>query len=69
MKKNMGNLDRVVRTLGALIIGFLYVTEKIDSFIAYTLILLGVIFLITSIASFCPLYLPLKMNTIDMEKK
>lgn len=63
MKKNMGNADKVVRLLIAFIVIGLYFTNVISGTLAIVLLILAVIFVITSLISFCPLYLPFGINT------
>ncbi len=63
MKKNMGSTDKVIRILIALIIGVLYYTGIISGTIALVLGIFAVIFVLTSLISFCPLYLPLGIST------
>ena len=63
MIKNMGTADRLIRTVLALIVAALYFTGQISGLTAIILGVLAVVFLLTSIISFCPLYLPLKLST------
>jgi hypothetical protein len=63
MKKNMGNMDKVIRLLIALIVVVLYFTNIINGTTAIVLGILAVIFLATSFISFCPLYYPFKIST------
>ena len=63
MKKNMGNADRIIRVLVAAVIAVLYFTNVITGTFAYVLLALGAIFLLTSLAGTCPLYLPFGLNT------
>ena len=63
MKKNMGTIDRAVRTLLALTVIVLYFTGMITGTAAVILGIFAAIFLATSILGFCPLYLPLKLKT------
>ena len=56
MKKNMGTLDRSIRTVIAVIIGILYFTGQISGTPATILIIIAIIFLLTSIISWCPAY-------------
>lgn len=69
MKKNMGNLDRIIRILLALVIGALYFTQTISGTLGLGLLILGGIFVFTSTVSFCPLYLPFGISTCTIEKK
>lgn len=63
MKKNMGTADRIVRILIAIAIAILYFTNVISGIWGIVLLIVGIIFLLTSLVSFCPLYLPFKLNT------
>ena len=63
MTKNMGTLDRVIRTLLALAVGVLYFTNVISGTVAIVLGIVAVIFLVTSFVSWCPAYLPFKLST------
>lgn len=58
MKTNMGTIDRTVRILAAVIIASLYFTNMISGITAILLSVLAGIFILTSLISFCPLYLP-----------
>ena len=59
----MGNTDRGVRIVIALAIAALYYFKVIEGTLAYILLALAVIFLITSFIGVCPLYPPLKIDT------
>lgn len=63
MKKNMGSLDKGIRLAIAIIIVALYFTNIITGTLATILLVVGIIFAVTSFISFCPLYLPLGINT------
>ena len=63
MKKNMGTIDKVIRILVAVAVAILFFTNVITGVIGIVLIALAAIFVITSLISFCPLYLPLGINT------
>lgn len=63
MKKNMGSTDKAIRILIALIIGVLYYSGIISGTTALVLGIFAVIFVLTSLISFCPLYLPLGIST------
>ncbi|SDL35616.1 YgaP family membrane protein [Kriegella aquimaris] len=56
MKKNMGGTDRIVRIILALVVGILYYQKIIDGTLAYVLLALAAVFVVTSFISFCPLY-------------
>ena len=63
MKKNMGSLDKGIRVIAAIVIAILYYFNVITGTLAYVLMALAIIFLITSFVSFCPLYAPFGINT------
>ena len=63
MKKNMGTVDRTIRTLLALGVGVLYYMGKIGGALAIVLGVFAVVFLLTSFVAWCPLYMPLKLST------
>jgi len=67
MKTNMGLVDRIVRVVLALIVGVLFLTGQISGVAAIILGILAVVFLLTSIVSFCPLYLPFGISTKKKE--
>ncbi len=64
MKKNMGAVDRTIRTLLAIIMAILVFTGAVKGVLAYILAILTVIFLVTSLIGFCPLYVPFKISTL-----
>lgn len=63
MKKNMGTIDKAIRILVAVVIAILFFTNVITGVLGIVLLALAVIFVITSLISFCPLYLPFGINT------
>ena len=69
MKKNMGLVDRSIRTVLAVVVAVLYFTNQISGIAAIVLGLFAVVFLLTSFMSFCPLYAPFKLSTIKKSDK
>ena len=63
MKKNMGTTDRIIRTILAIVVAVLYFTKQISGTAAIILGILAIIWLLTSLVSFCPAYWPLKIST------
>lgn len=63
MKPNMGTLDRVMRLAAAAIVITLYFMNVISGTVAIGLLVLAGIFILTSLMSFCPLYLPFGLST------
>ncbi|MEO5911231.1 MAG: DUF2892 domain-containing protein [Pelobium sp.] len=56
MRTNMGIADRLIRVVIALSVLVLYYMEIISGTVAIMGIILSIIFLLTSIISFCPFY-------------
>jgi hypothetical protein len=63
MKKNMGAADKIIRILLAIIVILLYYLNVISGTVAVVLLVLAGIFILTSFISFCPLYVPFRINT------
>ena len=68
MKKNMGTIDKVIRFLIAFVIVVLYYTQVISGVLAIVLLVLSGVMILTSLISFCPMYLPFGINTSKKEK-
>lgn len=67
MKKNMGSTDRIIRIILAIAFGVLYFTNVVTGTLGIVLLVLGIVFLLTSFISFCPLYLPFNISTCKKE--
>ena len=67
--KNMGSIDRIIRVVVAIIIAVLYFTGTISGTVAIVLLILAGIFILTSIVSTCPLYLPFGIKTFKTDKE
>lgn len=67
MKANMGTIDRVMRASLAMLVGILYFTGQLSGTTAIVLGGLAVVFLLTSLLSWCPLYLPFGLSTRKRE--
>jgi hypothetical protein len=61
--QNMGNLDRGIRVALAVVVAVLYFTGNISGVAAIILGVLAAVFVLTSMVSFCPLYLPFGLST------
>lgn len=68
MKKNMGNGDRIVRVILAIVFGVLYFTHSVNATLGLILFIIGIVFLLTSLIGFCPLYLPFGVKTCKAKK-
>ena len=67
MKKNMGTVDKTIRIFVAAIVALLYFTGVITGTWAIVLMVLALVFVITSLISFCPLYSLLGITTRKKE--
>ncbi len=68
MTKNLGNIDRTVRALLAVVLAVLYFTGVISGTMGLVLVILGGIFLATSLISWCPIYAVLGIKTCPANK-
>jgi len=63
MKQNMGKTDRVLRTVLAVIVAVLYFSKQMTDLAAIILGILAIVFLVTSVLGFCPLYVLLGISS------
>ena len=68
MKANMGNADKFIRIILAILFSVLYFTKTVTGTMGIVMLFLGGIFLLTSIISFCPLYVLFGINTCKTKK-
>ncbi|MBK9457171.1 MAG: DUF2892 domain-containing protein [Chitinophagales bacterium] len=68
MKKNMGSTDRILRIIIAAVIAILYFTGTVSGTLGLVLLILGAVFVLTSLVSFCPLYSIFGLNTCPAKK-
>jgi len=69
MKKNMGGADRIIRFIVAAVVGVLFYMNIIEGTLAYVLVGLAGVFVLTSFISFCPLYALVGLNTCKVNSK
>ncbi len=63
IKKNMGTLDRIIRLVLAIVIAILYFRCVLTGWLAIILGILAIIFVLTSLAGVCLLYMPFGVST------
>ncbi|HOU01634.1 MAG TPA: DUF2892 domain-containing protein [Bacteroidales bacterium] len=63
MKKNVGSTDKVIRIILAVIGVVLFLTNVASGTLGYIVLAISAILVITSIISFCPIYIPFGINT------
>lgn len=68
MKKNLGNADKIIRLILAVVLGALYFSGTVTGTTGYVLLALGAIFVVTSLVGFCPIYAIVGLNTCPTKK-
>ncbi len=63
MKKNMGNLDRILRIVVAAVLAVLYFNGTLAGTLGIVALVVAVVFLLTSAVGFCPLYRLVGLST------
>lgn len=63
MKKNMGTIDRIIRSVVVVAIAALYFTGQISGTLAIVLGIVAVAFAVTSLIGWCPTYVPFGLST------
>jgi hypothetical protein len=63
MKPNVGTIDRIIRAVLAIILAVLYFSGTVTGTLGIILLIFAGIFLLTSLISFCPLYVPFKFSS------
>ena len=69
MKQNMGTADRIIRTMIAALLVVLYYLDIVGGIWGIVLLVLGVIFLATSLMGFFFFFTLLGLNTCKSNKK
>ena len=64
MKPNLSNLDRTIRVIVAALFAYLYFGGLVTGVLGIVLAAFGVVFVLTAIIGYCPLYTLFKFSTI-----
>lgn len=64
----MGSADKIIRVLIAAVLAFLYYNGTISGTLGIVALVAAVVFIGTSLISFCPLYPLLGINTCSTKK-
>jgi len=64
----MGTTDKIIRLVLAAVVAALYFTGTISGTLALVLGVFAIIFALTSLVSFCPLYSIVGINTCSVRK-
>jgi len=68
MKRNMGYSDRTIRIVLAAAFAYLYFAGFVTGILGLILVILGSVFVVTSVIGFCPLYAVFGFNTCQEKK-
>jgi uncharacterized membrane protein len=68
MDKNMGKIDRWVRVIFALVVNALYFADVITGTFGLVMIVISIVFVLTSVTSFCPIYKIIGINSCAAKK-
>jgi hypothetical protein len=63
MKRNLSDVDRIVRAVIAVVFAYLYFSGAVTGALGIVLLVLGAVFLFTAVIAFCPLYASFKIST------
>lgn len=63
MKMNMGKADKIIRVILAALVAVLYLTGVIKGTLGIVLLIVAIIFVVTSFLGFCPVYTLFGLNT------
>jgi hypothetical protein len=63
MKKNVGSIDKIIRLLLAAFFIILFVLNLVSGIFGYILLVLAVILILTSLFSFCPIWMIFGVKT------
>lgn len=69
MKKNVGNLDKIIRLVVAAALVVLYFTGVISGAVAIISLIVAAIFTLTSIAGSCPVYSIVGASTCPVKEQ
>lgn len=68
MKTNVGTVDRMIRLVLGVVLVILFFSETITGTLGYVLMAVGIVFVVTSMVGFCPLYALVGLNTCPTKK-
>jgi hypothetical protein len=56
MKKNVGSIDQIIRYLLAALFIILFIFQVVSGIFGYILLALAVVFIVTALLNFCPIW-------------
>jgi len=67
MKKNVGSIDKIIRLLLAVVFIILFVLNVVSGIFGYILLALAAILILTSLFSFCPMWMLFGVKTCKVK--
>ncbi len=64
MTRNMGVADRAIRVVLALLAAWLFFSGRVGGVPGIVVVVIGAVLLLSSLAGYCPLYVPLHISTL-----
>lgn len=68
MKKNMGQIDKIIRVILAVVIAVLVYFDILTGVAGTVLMVIAILLLLTSLLNFCPLYRIFGYNTCKVKE-
>ena len=63
MKKNVGSIDQIIRYILAAVLIILFFTKVVTGVLGYVLLAVAVIFIVTALLNFCPIWWMIGVKT------
>jgi hypothetical protein len=63
LAQNVGSVDRIIRVVLGIALLVLALTQVLTGALAVIAIIVGVVFIVTAVFSFCPIYAAFKLST------
>lgn len=68
-KKNIGNIDRIIRLIAGIVLVVVSIFLGLNTIISIIALIFGIILTLTALISFCPMYTILKIDTTFAKEK
>jgi len=69
MKNNLGGADRIIRVIIAAILATLYFMNIISGTLGLILLVVAIVFVMTSLVGFCPIYAIFGLSTCSTKER
>lgn len=68
-KKNIGNIDRIIRIIAGIALVVVSFVLGLNTILSIIALIFGIILTLTALISFCPMYTILKIDTTFAKEK